>query len=69
MGRWRRAVKLREMLKETWLRVLGGEDDKSEPIDTIDAQATMAINTPLGYGTGGAPPNWVPSQQDEGPRH
>jgi hypothetical protein len=62
-------VKLWEMLKKTWLRVSGGEDDESKPIDTVDARATIAANSPPGFGSGGAPPNWVPTQQDDRPRH
>lgn len=57
-----------EMLKKTWRRVLGGEDDNPEPIDTVDAHATIAVNSPPGFGAGGAPSNWVPSQHDR-PRH
>jgi hypothetical protein len=73
-------VRLRETLEKTRLRVthgfaltftrlVGGEDDKSEPIDPADEGANIAMNSPPGFGDGGAPTNWVPSQQDDRPRH
>jgi hypothetical protein len=61
------AVKLRELLKGLRLRRLQGEEDV--PIDNVDAAAVDAVATELAYGPAVAPPNWVPSQQDERPPH
>ncbi len=49
-------MKLRELLKKIRLRPLQGEGQR--PIDDVDAGVS-----------GTAPTNWVPSQQDERPRH
>ena len=51
-------VKLRELLKKIRLLPLTGGAERL-------AEETLA--TPEGHAT--APPNWVPSQQDERPRH
>jgi hypothetical protein len=62
-------VKLRELLKRMRLRPLQGEGER--PIDNVDALTTgHALDTSSGGGVPvSAPPNWVPSQQDERPRH
>jgi hypothetical protein len=68
-------VKLRELLKKIDLslrppHVQGHVVEQS--VDNVDALSTMS---PLGGdpmesgGPASAPPNWVPSQQDERPRH
>ncbi|HJQ52085.1 MAG TPA: hypothetical protein VJ838_16425 [Gaiellaceae bacterium] len=46
-----------------------GEDPLAD--DKIDALAPMAGSeiADLGFGVGTAPTNWVPSQQDDRPRH
>ena len=60
-------MKLREWWKRIRLRPLEGSD---RPVDNVDGLASgqSAFNsaTPVAPG---APPNWVPSQQDERPRH
>lgn len=65
-------MKLREWLNKARLRVMGGESDK--PFDAVDARAaTTAAEhggfTPNVAPGATAPPNWVPSQQDDRPRH
>jgi len=64
-------VKLRELLRKFRLRPMEpGEGERS--IDNVDAIASAGslVTTP---DTGGvapmAPPKWVPSQQDDRPRH
>jgi len=46
-----------------------GEDRLAD--DQIDAMSTMvgSETADLGFGVGTAPTNWVPSQQDDRPRH
>jgi hypothetical protein len=60
-------VKLRAWLKRIRLRPLEGSD---RPVDDVDgvasAQSLFSSPTPVAPM---APPNWVPSQQDERPRH
>jgi hypothetical protein len=63
-------VKLRELLKKIRLRPLQGEGGK--PIDNVDALASAPVDQLRGVDSGlgpTAPTNWVPSQQDERPRH
>jgi hypothetical protein len=64
-------VKLRELLTRIGLRPLSGEGER--PIDNVDALASAGspghANTAQGDVAAMAPPNWVPSQQDERPRH
>jgi hypothetical protein len=63
-------MKLRQVLKNFRLRsVQLGEGERS--VGNVDALTTM---THSGVDQGGnipvtAPPNWVPSQQDDRPRH
>ena len=64
-------MKVREMLK--WLNdalrpphVKGQEYEPS--VDKTTALTTMHVSNPMGgLGAETAPPNWVPSQQDEKP--
>jgi hypothetical protein len=66
------AVKIRQALK--WLNdalspphVQGDGDEP--PVDKTTALTTMHVSDPMGtLGAEAAPPNWVPSQQDERPR-
>jgi hypothetical protein len=60
-------VKIRAWLKKLRLRPLEGDD---RPVDNVDglASASSLFSSPVGQ-VGVAPPNWVPSQQDERPRH
>jgi hypothetical protein len=61
--------KLRQLLKKLRLRsVEPGEGERS--VDNVDAIASAAslFTTPGAVGPG-APTNWVPSQQDDRPRH
>jgi hypothetical protein len=70
-------VKLRQLLKrfDLWLRpahVQGDHGEGNRP-DNLDAMTTMAGGFE-GFNAGAAghadvPPNWVPSQQDDRPRH
>jgi hypothetical protein len=55
-------MKLRELLKK--FRLWTSHDEGMQSVDdkNVDALATMAWH-------GDAPTNWVPSQQDERPRH
>jgi hypothetical protein len=50
-----------------------GDRTNDRSIDNIDAVTTAASAGATGIGHvapgGTAPPNWVPSQQDERPRH
>ena len=40
------------------------------PVDAVDGLATMTVVDPMGnLGAESAPPNWVPSQQDDRPPH
>jgi hypothetical protein len=61
-------MKLRELLKKIHPRPQSGEGER--PIDDVDALATMdgllQTNDSMPVC---APPNWVPSQQDERPRN
>jgi hypothetical protein len=62
-------VKIREWWRKIRLRTFEGDD---RPVDNIDAMSTTAgagVSDTGGYGIGTAPTNWVPSQQDERPRH
>ncbi|HET8556315.1 MAG TPA: hypothetical protein VFL58_03295 [Gaiellaceae bacterium] len=62
-------VKLRELLRKIDLKLrplqLGGR-----PEDNVDAMTTgLGAENPAGFGDTLAPTNWVPSQQDDRPRH
>jgi hypothetical protein len=57
-------MNLHELLKKLRLRSSEREDEV-EAMEEID---TRAIDAMAGYG-GDAPTSWVPSQQDERPRH
>jgi hypothetical protein len=60
-------VKIREFLKKIRLRALEGSDRQVDNVDGVaSAQSLFSSPGPVGPG---APPNWVPSQQDERPRH
>lgn len=66
---WRVTVKLRELLRKIDLKLrplqLGGR-----PEDNVDAMTTgHGAENPAGFGDTLAPTNWVPSQQDDRPRH
>jgi hypothetical protein len=53
-------VKLRELLRRIRLLPLTGGAERL---------AEKTLPTPPGHGGEAAPPNWVPSQQDERPHH
>jgi hypothetical protein len=62
-------VRLRELLRKVDLKLrplqLGGR-----PEDNVDAMTTAhGAENIGGYGDSLAPTNWVPSQQDDTPRH
>jgi hypothetical protein len=62
-------VKLRELLKKVDLKLrplqVGGRSE-----DNIDAMSTAhGAENFGGFGDSLAPTNWVPSQQDDRPRH
>jgi hypothetical protein len=59
-------VKLRAWLKRIRLRSLEGSD---RPVDNVDGAASSQSLYQPGDVAPMAPPNWVPSQQDERPRH
>lgn len=66
---WRTMMKLRELLRKIDLKLrplqLGGR-----PEDNVDAMTTgLGAENPAGFGDTLAPTNWVPSQQDDRPRH
>ena len=71
-------MKLRELLRRIDLslrppHVQEEGRESNRPIDNVDAIATAGY-APYGFDSEGggpqtAPPNWVPSQQDERPRH
>jgi hypothetical protein len=64
-------VKLRELLKKIRLQSTPLEGGERRP-DNVDGIATMAgaeMTDVGGFGAVSAPPNWVPSQQDDRPRH
>jgi hypothetical protein len=64
-------VKIREWLKKLRLQPTPLEGGDRRP-DNVDGLATMSGGQYLDSGSVGptpAPPNWVPSQQDERPRH
>jgi hypothetical protein len=64
-------VKLRELLKKIRLQSTPWEGDERRP-DNVDGLATMAgapTADAMNVGPTSAPVNWVPSQQDERPRH
>jgi hypothetical protein len=62
-------VKLREFWKKIRLRPveLEGGDRQIDNVDGV-ASAQSLFSTPAAVAPM-APPNWVPSQQDERPRH
>jgi hypothetical protein len=62
-------VKLRKLLKRFRLRSvdLEGSDRQMDNVDaTASGQSLLSGPSPVAPM---APPNWVPSQQDERPRH
>ena len=64
-------MKIRAWLKKLRLQSTPLEGDERRP-DNVDGLVTMAgpeIADLGGVGPGSAPPNWVPSQQDDRPRH
>jgi hypothetical protein len=67
-------MKLRELLKTFRLRSLSGRGEGSA--DNVDALGAAGSTMHVGGGDGGnvphgltIPPGYVPSQQDERPRH
>lgn len=46
----------------------GSTPSESLDEDKVDAMTTTAL-APQGFGETAAPTNWVPSQQDDRPRH
>jgi hypothetical protein len=59
---------LGELLKKLRLRPLEGEGERPE--GNVDALATHVVDSAGdGWAGASAPTNWVPSQQDERPRH
>jgi len=66
-------MKLRKLLTKLndVLRPPHVQREDRSAVDKIDAMATMAGSeiANLGFGEGTAPTNWVPSQQDDRPRH
>jgi hypothetical protein len=69
-------VKVRESLKkfDLWLRPPYVHEEHGEgnrPVDNVDALTTVThtLGTGAGEAPATAPPNWVPSQQDDRPRH
>jgi hypothetical protein len=65
-------LKLRELLRKVdlKLRPLQHGERPDEKVDAmkIDARSGAAENV-IGFGDSLAPTNWVPSQQDDRPRH
>ena len=68
----RGVVKLRELLRKVDLKLrplqVGGRPQDNVDAMKIDASAAAPENV-VGFGDSLAPTNWVPSQQDERPRH
>jgi hypothetical protein len=69
-------MKIRELLKrfDLWLRpahVRGEHGEGYRPVDNVDALTTVTLTPgdPSGSVAATAPPNWVPSQQDDRPPH
>jgi hypothetical protein len=63
-------VRLQELLKKMRLRPLQGEGVR--PVDNADALSSAPVENSRGFDSGPgptAPTNWVPSQQDDRPRH
>jgi hypothetical protein len=65
-------MKIRQLLAKLRLRSLEGEGKR--PVGNVDAMASMAgqSHSTLDSTNGVArmaPPNWIPSQQDDRPRH
>jgi hypothetical protein len=63
-------MKLRAFVKKLRLRPLHGDGER--PIDNVDATSMMSGGQSTdgrGHVPSPAPTNWVPSQQDERPRH
>jgi hypothetical protein len=64
-------VKLRAWLKKLDLKLRPLEMG-DRPVDSVDGVSTMSGGQYVDSGSVGptpAPPNWVPSQQDDRPRH
>jgi hypothetical protein len=65
-------VKLRELLRKVdlKLRPLQHGERPEEKVDAMKIDARSgAAETVVGFGDSLAPTNWVPSQQDDRPRH
>ena len=66
-------MKLRELLRKIHdsFRPVGREAREKLEDDQIDAMTTIAGSeiANLGFGVGTAPTGWVPSQQNDRPRH
>ena len=62
-------MKLREWWRKFRLRLLDGDDRRDDKIDALTTTVGSEVADYGGFGVGTAPTNWVPSQQDERPRH
>jgi len=61
-------MKLRELLRKVDLRLRPVQVGERQE-DNVDALATVSGAHAGGFGETTAPTNWVPSQQDDRPRH
>jgi len=60
-------MKIRAWLKQIRLRSLEGDDRQVDNVQGLSSgQSLFNSGAPVAPG---APPNWVPSQQDDRPRH
>ena len=57
-------MNVRELLKKLRLR----SSEREEEVEAMEEIDTRAVDAMAGYAAD-APTNWVPSQQDERPRH
>jgi len=67
-------VKLRELLRKVDLKLrplqLGGRpEDNVDAMKIDELAAAPGAENVVGFGDSLAPTNWVPSQQDDRPRH
>ena len=62
-------MKIREWWRKFRVRLFEGDDRRDDKIDALTTMAGSEVVDAGGYGVGTAPTNWVPSQQDERPRH
>jgi hypothetical protein len=68
-------VRFRELMRKLDLKLrpvkLDGQPERN--VDAMKSDASAAWSPPAesvgGFGDSLAPTNWVPSQQDDGPRH